>query len=155
MNDDPYYFVIQGSEISIDDEAWLAVDGLQGAVKKVLDRSEFHSHSVSILLTNDNHIQHLNHDFRGIEKPTNVLSFPSDEDEDSLGDIAISINTLKREAEQEDKDFIHHFIHLLVHGLLHLKNYDHETDEEAEEMESLEIKILQDMGIKNPYIEKN
>lgn len=114
----------------------------------------------SITLTNDKQIQSLNADYRGKNKPTNVLSFPQiiwsqddwkDEPVLMLGDVVISIETLKKECEEQSKTFEDHFTHMLVHSLVHLFGYDHETDEEAEEMESLEIKILKDMDIKNPY----
>ncbi len=144
--DDPYYFQIQNAEITIDDDAWLTLTDLRLSIEKVINDEQF-----SILLTSDTHIQQLNKDFRDMDKPTNVLSFP-DDDDDYLGDIAISYKTLEREALEQEKDFYHHFTHMLIHGLLHLKGYDHMTNDEADEMESLEIKILADMGIKNPYI---
>ena len=106
---------------------------------------------VTIRLVDTAESHELNLTYRNKDKPTNVLSFPSEEDI-FLGDIAISFNTLVKEAEEQDKEFYHHFIHMLIHGVLHLLGYDHETDDEAEEMETLEIKILEDMGIKNPYI---
>lgn len=144
--DDPHYFVINKVEISISDDRWLAHQNLREYLKKIIKDEE-----CSILLTNDTHIQQLNNDFRTIDKPTNVLSFPNDEG-DYLGDIAIAIETISKEAKEQSKDFYHHFIHMVIHGLLHLKGYDHETDSEATEMETLEIKILADMGIENPYI---
>lgn len=144
--DDPHYFTINSAEIIINDEAWLNHGDLKSSISKVINDEE-----MSIMLTNDNHIQQLNNDFRNKDKPTNVLSFPADEDS-YLGDIAISLETIEKEALEQEKDFYHHFIHMLVHGILHLKGYDHLTDEEAEEMETIEIKILADMGIKNPYI---
>lgn len=106
--------------------------------------------NLAILLTDDVDIQRLNNDFRGKNKPTNVLSFPNTAD-DYLGDIAISYETLEKEAIEQDKDFNHHFIHMLIHGVLHLQGHDHDNDEEAKMMEQLEIKILEDMGIQNPY----
>lgn len=144
--DDPHYFTINSAEIIINDEAWLNHGDLKSSISKVINDEE-----MSIMLTNDNHIQQLNNDFRNKDKPTNVLSFPADEDS-YLGDIAISLETIEKEALEQEKNFYHHFIHMLVHGILHLKGYDHLTDEEAEEMETIEIKILADMGIKNPYI---
>lgn len=145
-DDDSSYFEINNAEISIDDPAWNNVGSLHDTVASVIKDEH-----LSILLTNDDHIQQLNRDFRNKDKPTNVLSFPDGED-DYLGDIAVAFETIKREAEEQNKTIHHHFIHMLVHGVLHLKGYDHESDEEAEEMEALEIKILADMGIKNPYI---
>lgn len=149
--EDPSFLSVRHAEISIDEQLWLDHDNLENILNKVLTTVLSGDEEISLLLTNDTRIQILNRDFRSQDKPTNVLSFPSDED-NFLGDIAISFNTLKREAEEQDKDFNSHFIHILIHGILHLLGYDHIDDDEAEEMEALEIKILEDMGIKNPYI---
>lgn len=102
----------------------------------------------------------LNLQYREKDKPTNVLSFPSDIpeemlnvlDAEPLGDLVICIPVVLQEASEQQKTPIDHFIHLLVHGVLHLLGYDHETSEaEAEEMEALEIEILKKLGIANPY----
>lgn len=112
---------------------------------------------VSMVLTNDPHIQELNKTYRGKDKPTNVLSFPLQEDlntlatGDMLGDIILSFETVLNEAIDQDKKFEHHAAHLMIHGFLHLLGYDHETDEEADEMEKIEIDILKALDIKNPY----
>jgi probable rRNA maturation factor len=106
---------------------------------------------VSIVLTDDTNIQTLNRDYRGKDKPTNVLSFPQDDAPGMLGDIVLAHETILREAEEQDKDFDSHLKHLVVHGCLHLLGYDHENDEDAEEMEALEVAILQKIGVKNPY----
>ena len=112
----------------------------------------------TVLLTNDSRILELNSQFRNQNKPTNVLSFPSGEEAPDpengklyLGDIAISFETVSREATEGQKTLNHHLTHMIVHGILHLLGYDHETDEEAEEMEGLEIKILHALGISDPY----
>ncbi len=146
-DEDLSYFEIGQAEISIDDPAWNDITELQDIVASTLTDEH-----LSILLTNDRSIQQLNKDFRDKDKPTNVLSFPADDEGDYMGDIAVAFETIQREAIEQDKSFTHHFIHMLIHGILHLDGYDHETDEDAEEMETLEIKILADMGIKNPYI---
>ena len=106
---------------------------------------------VSILLTNDAAIQILNRDYRGFDKPTNVLSFPQDDDI-LLGDIAMAYETLEREAIEQDKTFHDHFTHLFVHGALHLLGYDHEEKHDQEDMEQQEIKILHGLGVENPYV---
>lgn len=102
----------------------------------------------------------LNLQYREKDKPTNVLSFPSDIpeemlnllDAEPLGDLVICIPVVLQEASEQQKTPIDHFTHLLVHGVLHLLGYDHETSEaEAEEMETLEIEILKKLGIANPY----
>jgi probable rRNA maturation factor len=111
---------------------------------------------VSVLLTDDAAVQALNRDWRGIDKPTNVLSFPAAAPKAAgaprlLGDIAIAFETLEHEAKAEKKPFLHHLAHLAVHGYLHLLGYDHQTDSEAEAMEALEREILAAMRIPNPY----
>ena len=106
--------------------------------------------AVALVLSDDAHIQQLNRDFRGKDKPTNVLSFPSDEP-DEWGDIIVSVDTLRVEAMQQHKTFADHVCHMLVHGMLHLLGYDHEIEEEAQEMEALEITILREVGVENPY----
>lgn len=113
---------------------------------------------VAIVLTDDSGIRTLNRDWRGIDKPTNVLSFPAapapghDAQPQMLGDIAIAYEVTRREAESEGKPFGHHLSHLAVHGFLHLIGHDHETDEDAEVMESLERRILGGLGIPDPYL---
>lgn len=111
---------------------------------------------VSVLLTDDAAVQALNRDWRGIDAPTNVLSFPATAPKAAgaprlLGDIAIAFETLEREAKAEKKPFLHHLAHLAVHGYLHLLGYDHQTDSEAEAMEALEREILAAMRIPDPY----
>lgn len=110
---------------------------------------------LSLLLTDDAHVRVLNRDWRGQDKPTNVLSFPSADEDDEpgplLGDVVVAQETTAREAEAEGKSFEDHLSHLLVHGLLHLFGFDHENDDEAEEMEALETEILAGLGIADPY----
>jgi probable rRNA maturation factor len=113
---------------------------------------------LSLVLTDDARIRLLNRDWRGFDKPTNVLSFPgADADEEEpgplLGDVVVAFETTAREAEAAGTRFDDHLAHLLVHGLLHLFGFDHETDEEAEEMEALETDILAGLGIADPYAE--
>jgi probable rRNA maturation factor len=115
---------------------------------------------LAVMLTDDPGIRTLNSNWRGIDKPTNVLSFPALQPEGTrkpgdaphmLGDIAIAYETTKREADEEGKPFEHHLSHLAIHGFLHLIGYDHDNDADAEEMESLETEILQQLGIPDPY----
>lgn len=105
---------------------------------------------LSIVLADNDFIQNLNRQYRGKDKPTNVLSFPQD-DHRHLGDIILAYETIIEEATAQKKSFEDHLTHLVIHGFLHLLGYDHETETEAQEMESLEIKILGDLGVKNPY----
>jgi probable rRNA maturation factor len=111
---------------------------------------------LSILLSDDEHIRSVNQEWRGLDKPTNVLSFPAVEPHKIattpfLGDIIIAYETVKREAQSENKDFADHFTHLVIHGFLHLLGYDHIEDADAEKMESLEIELLAELNIPNPY----
>ena len=114
---------------------------------------------VSVVLCNDEFIRQLNRDYRGKDKATNVLSFPQTDfcDKSALispvpfGDIILAYETIAREAEEQNKLLENHFAHLVVHGTLHLLGYDHEQPEEAETMESIEISVLEQMGIENPY----
>ncbi len=110
---------------------------------------------VSVLLTDDAEQQELNRQWRGIDKSTNVLSFPQLEPfapvSGLVGDITLALETVQREAEEMNVSFEAHFTHLVVHGFLHLLGHDHIEDDEAEVMESLETKILAGLGIADPY----
>lgn len=112
---------------------------------------------LSLLFTDDVHIRVLNRDWRGKDKPTNVLSFPAFPAAPGstlppmLGDIALACETVSCEAALEQKPFEHHLIHLLVHGLLHLLGHDHENGTDAEEMEALERRVLARLAIPDPY----
>jgi probable rRNA maturation factor len=105
---------------------------------------------VAVVLADDAFVRELNKIFRGKNKATNVLSFPNDEE--PLGDIILSFETVEREAKAQGKSFKAHAIHLIVHGMLHLLGHDHEDDNQAEHMEALEVKILKKLGIANPYL---
>jgi len=113
--------------------------------------------SLAVLLTDDASSRRLNAQWRGLDKPTNVLSFPPapvahETATKSLGDIAIAYETTAREAQSEDKAFLDHLTHLTVHGFLHLLGYDHEAATQAEQMEQLERAILRRLGIADPYL---
>jgi probable rRNA maturation factor len=112
---------------------------------------------LSILLTNDEEQHGLNKEWRGKDSSTNVLSFPQIEPFGPvvgiLGDITLARETLECEAAELDKSFTDHFTHLVVHGFLHILGYDHMTDEEALQMESLETQILASLGVDDPYAE--
>ena len=111
------------------------------------------SREVSVVLTDDASIQKLNREWRKIDKPTNVLSFPAAKAGGAafLGDIVIAYETLARECADEDKVFLHHLAHLTVHGFLHLIGYDHQIDSDADAMEGLESNIMQIMKMPDPY----
>jgi probable rRNA maturation factor len=111
---------------------------------------------VSLCLADDAALRALNLRWRGVDKPTNVLSFPSVPpgplgDATTLGDIALAFETLAREAEDLGVPLADHYRHLLAHGFLHLIGYDHQTDAEAERMEALETRILARFGATDPY----
>lgn len=110
---------------------------------------------VSIRLVDEDESQELNHQYRGKDKATNVLSFPSElpdfVDDPLLGDLAICASVVIREAREQGKAIAAHWAHMTIHGTLHLQGYDHINDADAEEMESLEIAILAELGYPNPY----
>jgi probable rRNA maturation factor len=118
---------------------------------------------VAVMLTDDAGIRTLNSNWRGIDKPTNVLSFPALQPTAGapadaprmLGDIAIAYQTTRKEADDEEKPFDHHLSHLAVHGFLHLIGYDHENDDDADAMEDLEREILAQLGIPDPYADRD
>ena len=120
---------------------------------------------MAVVLADDAFIRELNHTYRGKDKATNVLSFPSVEKMEAsakrlskgvnqfeLGDVVLALETVEHEAQKQGKAFKDHAIHLLVHGTLHLLGYDHEKDSEAAQMEKMEIKILKELGLSNPYL---
>jgi len=159
----------------IEDPRWEALDLdelAQAAARAALQGAGLPAEGfeISLLGCDDKRIAELNADFRGKPQPTNVLSWPSDErgaerdggpphrprrgpDEmpEELGDIAIAYETCAQEAAAQGKPVKDHVTHLLVHGTLHLLGYDHVRDGDAALMEGLEAKILQGMGIANPY----
>ena len=111
-----------------------------------------HTGELAIVLGDDAFVQDLNHRFRGRNKPTNVLSFTSNE---HMGDIVLAYETIKAEAKAQNKTFKAHTAHLVVHGCQHLLGFDHETAKEATIMEKREVEILALLGFSNPYKVKN
>ena len=107
--------------------------------------------SLAILLANNARLRVLNREFRGKDKPTNVLSFPSVGDPGSLGDIALALGVVKSEARAQKKNIAEHAAHLAMHGALHLLGHDHEKSNDARKMEALETALLATMGIADPY----
>ena len=115
----------------------------------------------SILLTNDAEIKEINFKYRNLNKPTNVLSFQSIIDKNNyiknieqemyLGEIIISMERIFSESKINNVSFKDHFIHIFLHAILHILGYNHEIDSERKKMEKIEILILENLGIKNPY----
>jgi probable rRNA maturation factor len=113
---------------------------------------------VSVLFTDDAHIRRLNRQFRGKDRPTNVLSFPAaplvpGRFGPALGDIALALETVTGEAKSGGLTLANHVSHLIIHGFLHLLGFDHEAEAEAVAMERLEAAILGRLGIADPYEE--
>ncbi|MFU9046258.1 rRNA maturation RNase YbeY [Acinetobacter tibetensis] len=138
-------------------------------LKKIVETSLRHIDTqsdceIGIACVDNAESHQLNLEYRGKDKPTNVLSFPSDLPDEMaqvldsfpLGDLVICIPVVLLEAQEQNKAPLTHFTHMLVHGTLHLMGYDHETSEaDAEEMEALEIEILAKLGFDNPYLEQD
>lgn len=138
-------------------------------VKKVIETSLRHIGTqsdceVGIACVDNDESHKLNLEYRQKDKPTNVLSFPSDLPDEMaeflesfpIGDLVICIPVVLHEALEQNKAPLTHLTHMLVHGTLHLMGYDHETSEEdAEEMEAIEIEILAKLGLENPYLEQD
>ena len=145
-------------DIVVGTAGWSAHAGVEDAVRRAIEAAAaFQSKAgeIAVLLTDDATIRLMNAQWRGIDKPTNVLSFPATEsDAPHLGDIAIAGETVAREAEAENKAFLDHLAHLSIHGYLHLIGFDHETDRKAERMEQLETRILASLGIADPYADR-
>lgn len=149
-------------DIIIEAERWTSLADVETiartAARAALDAPR-NSAGVTILLTDDTRMRRLNADFRGKDKPTNVLSFPAAPPPRGLpasetlflGDVALGYETCAAEASADGKTLRDHLSHLVVHGLLHLMGYDHETAAEADDMERRERAILASLGIADPY----
>jgi probable rRNA maturation factor len=149
-------------DVIVEADAWTAHQDAEDTVRKAIEAAagfEKKPGEVAVMLTDDATIQQLNAQWRGMDKPTNVLSFPASDaiavQDGHLGDIAIACETVAREAETENKAFSDHLAHLAIHGYLHLLGFDHETDDEACRMESLETRILSSLAIADPYADRN
>jgi probable rRNA maturation factor len=118
-------------------------------------QQDYDSLEQTIRVVDEAESQALNLTYRAKDKPTNVLSFPAEPndylDYQNLGDLVICAPVVAEEAEQQGKSLNAHWAHMVVHGMLHLQGYDHESDEQAQQMEALEIEILAALGQTNPY----
>ena len=152
-------------EIAVESPLWEGLD-LQRLTQEAVDAALAEGGvavapgaELSALFCDDAAIRVLNRDWRGFDKPTNVLSFPSVHgseqlaDAATLGDLAVAQETCAREAAEDGKSLEDHVRHLIVHGVLHLLGYDHQDDEEAEEMEAIERRALARIGVADPYAE--
>jgi len=153
------------TEVLVTADCWQAEPGAEAVIHRAIETAAEIADAgtgdaeLAVMLTDDGGIRTLNCNWRGIDKATNVLSFPAlqptgdapDDMPRMLGDIAIAYETTRREADEEAKPFQHHLSHLAVHGFLHLIGYDHENDDAAEAMEALERDILAQLGIPDPY----
>lgn len=142
---------------SIDDIQDWVTQTLQAAGKLELDDVD-----IAVRFVDDREGRALNNQYRGIDKPTNVLSFPAERlaglpeiASQPLGDIVCCVPVVEREANEQGKSVGDHWAHMIVHGTLHLLGYDHEYPNDAEAMESLELRTLKSFNINNPYVEQN
>ena len=145
-----------GLQITLKDKRWKDILPKYRSVcrKAILTVHNLKECEVRIVLADDTFVHQLNLEYRHIDKPTNVLSFPIpfvDVPMRPMGDIVLALETIEKEAKEQKKTFEEHFVHLLVHGALHLAGYDHILDDEAKEMETLEIKKVMSLGFDNPY----
>ncbi len=136
--------------VNYNDKRWKKYDIDFEKVACMAVGAAYKNSEVSIILTDDTEIHELNRRYRGIDRATNVLSFELG-DPVLMGDIYISLDTVLREAAAAKISVAEHTAHMVVHGMLHLQGYDHIKDDEAEIMESLEIKTMKKLGLKNPY----
>jgi len=150
-----------GVDIVVNAAAWQALPNLEELAARVVEQSALVSGAklapdceLCISFCNDADMRELNAQWRGQDKPTNVLSFSTPgalAARPLLGDIVIAYETVAREAREQDKTLADHVAHMIVHGFLHLIGYDHETPAEAEAMEALERRVAKALGINDPY----
>ena len=147
-------------DMTVTSASWEPDDRWQALVARAVDAcageagAKWPGREISVLLCDDAEIRTLNRQWRGFDKATNVLSFPTPGPAHAhvpLGDIAIAFETVDREARADGKTIEDHVMHLVIHGVLHLLGYDHESDGDAEDMEEKERRILKSLGIADPY----
>lgn len=149
------------TDIIVTAPAWERLTGLEELTEKAVRASVEAAAArlapeceLSVNFTDDATIRGLNATWRGLDKPTNVLSFETPgalATKPALGDIVVAYETVEREALEQDKSFEAHLTHLLIHGFLHLIGYDHQIPREADKMEGLERRIAAALGLPDPY----
>ena len=145
-----------GLQISLMEKKWRQILPSYRSIcrKAIYSVIDLKNAEVSVSLANDEFVHKLNLEYRNMDKSTNVLSFPMpfvDVPMRPMGDIVLALETLEKEAKEQNKTVEAHFTHLLIHGALHLSGYDHILEEEAVEMEGLEIQKMIELGYNNPY----
>lgn len=158
-------------DISVQDPIWEKIADIQEVIQLSAQLTLKHGTcpheiqnsdlEVSIVLANDDLVHVLNREYRDKDKPTNVLSFATIDSDDfaeevminpfNLGDVILSYETITRECQEQGKFLLDHIKHLTVHGVLHLMGYDHDNDDDATNMETLEIRVLEQLDVQNPY----
>jgi len=186
QDDEVHYWDYQsqqghGLEMILEDQAWLSLKSDEGqtffadsseagllaldqvAVNETINSASKSPHRLAVvMLSNDESVQELNKTYRGKDKPTNVLSFPSTENFHEttqkqkepvhVGDIILAYETVINEAKRDKKPIKQHFSHLVIHGVLHLLGYDHENETQAQVMEALESELMNQLGYDDPYL---
>jgi probable rRNA maturation factor len=145
---------MKGVDVIVEDERWRAeiadIEALASLCFETARSKEPRiDRAATILFTDDAALRALNREFRAKDAPTNVLSFEGAGE--SLGDVALAFETCACEANEQGVSMRDHAAHLVVHGLLHLAGHDHAQEGPAEIMETLEIAVLDGMGVSNPY----
>lgn len=148
--------IILDLQIACEDPSGLPTENdfqrwVDAVLLKFRDESE-----LTVRLVDSDESQTLNATYRGKDKPTNVLSFPFEVPDGIelplLGDLIICKQVVEQEAQEQNKPVLAHWAHMVIHGCLHLLGYDHQSDDEAEEMESLEAEIMLELGYADPYL---
>ncbi|MGF1605299.1 MAG: rRNA maturation RNase YbeY [Rhodothalassiaceae bacterium] len=154
---EPYHCIEAGGwhvELIVRAAVWqpqaVAVEHSLARLLPVLTRQTGAAGSACLVLDSDEAVRRLNAQWRGQDKPTNVLSFPSGEAE-PLGDLVLAYGVCAREAAEQGKALMDHVVHLVLHGLLHLLGHNHETDLQADVMEALERAVMAELGLRDPY----